>query len=92
MYSTCMVHAVAFWPLDDIAKPLRCANVRVLKHGQKHGHQQENRSGLWGKPKDGSRAQAANTAKSHHVQWTKVKRTKRIYTLGTMMHLMKYAP
>ena len=92
MHSSCMVHTVAFWPLDEIANPLRGSDICMLKYGQECRHQQENGNGLRVNPNDRSQAQAAKKAKTDYVQWTKVKRTECIHALGTMMHLMKYAP
>src|SRR5688572_405546 len=92
MNSTGMMYSVTFRPLDDIAQPNRCFNIRVLEDPQEVSYKQRNSDGLGCEPGDNRKTHRAQRCPANHIKWTKIKSPIGVKSLGTVVHLVKNFP
>jgi hypothetical protein len=86
-----VMQAVALGTLDDVAQPLRRADVGVLEDRQERRCVQEPGDGLRGQAHERER-QAAEEREADDVERAEVERPERVDPLGAVMHLVQAAP
>ena len=84
-----VMQGVTFRTLYNIAKPLRCTYIRMLKYTQEVCRQDHHGDCLWGKSGNKTKANASEYSPANHIERTKIKCSISIYTFGTVVDLVK---
>lgn len=92
MNAACMMIAVAFGSLNDIAQPLGCFDIGVLEDAEEICAQYHDRGGLRRKARHEAEAYTAQDSPAHHVERAKIKGAIGIEPFGAVMHLVEGLP